>query len=162
MVKQIKQRFLHNNRGVTMSNLIVTVGIFFILAAIAVPNLVAQQPSRRLNGATRQVLAELVWARGKAAAENNKFVVFFTNNTTLTILDDDDGDETVDGGELTFAKSFSDSFWDVTYAVQAGSTQPVVFNSRGTAGGPATVIVSNSSGSKQVTVTITGNVRIID
>jgi len=158
MVKQIKQRFLHNNRGVTMMNLIVTVGIFFILAAIAVPNLVAQQPSRRLNGATRQVLAELVWARGKAAAENNKFVVFFTNNTTLTILDDDDGDETVDGGELTFTKSFSDSFSDVTYAV-AGD-QPVVFNSRGTTGGTTTVTVSNASGTKDVSVSVTGNVRI--
>ena len=79
MFKQIKQRFIHNNRGMTMTNLIVTVGIFAILAAIAVPNLVAQQPSRRLNGASRQMLAELVSARGKAAAENNQFVAIFTN-----------------------------------------------------------------------------------
>jgi len=162
MVKQIKQRILHNNRGVTMSNLIVTVGIFFILAAIAVPNLVAQQPSRRLNGATRQVLANLVWARGKAAAENNQFVVLFTNNTTLTILDDEDKDQTIDGGDVTFTKSFSDSFSDVTYTVEAGSTQPVVFNSRGTTTGPATVKLINSSGSKKVKVSVTGNVRIID
>ncbi len=145
-----------------MMNLIVTVSIFSILAAIAVPNLVAQQPSRRLNGATRQMLAELVWARGKAAAENNQFVVFFTNNTTLTILDDDDGDVTVDGGEWTKATNIQNNYSDVTYAVQAGSTQPVVFNPRGTVGGEATVIVSNSSGSKQVKVSITGNVRIID
>ncbi len=150
MVKQIKQRFLHNNRGVTVSNLIITVGIFSVLAAIAVPNLVAQQPSRRLNGATRQVLAELVWARGKAAAENNQVDVVFTNNTTLTI----------NGVGWTKATNIQDSFSDVTYTVQAGSTQPVVFNSRGTAGGPATVIVSNSSGSKDVKVSVTGNVRI--
>jgi len=152
MVKQIKQRFLHNNRGVTMSNLIVTVGIFFILAAIAVPNLVAQQPSRRLNGATRQVLANLVWARGQAAAENKQFVVTFTNNTTLTIV----------GGGVAYTKSLSDSFSDVTYTVEAGSTQPVIFNSRGTTTGPATVKLINSSGSKKVKVSVTGNVRIID
>jgi len=148
MVKQIKQRFLHNNRGVTVSNLIVTVGIFFILAAIAVPNLVAQQPSRRLNGATRQVLAELVWARGKAAAENRQVDVVFTNNTTLTI----------NGVGWTKATNIQDSFSDVTYTV-AGD-QPVVFNSRGTTGGTTTVTVSNASGTKNVSVTVTGNVRI--
>jgi len=145
-----------------MTNLIVTLGIFFLLAAIAVPNLVAQQPSRRLNGASRQILAELVWARGKAAEENNQFVAFFTNNTTLTILDDDDEDETVDGGEWTKATNIQDNYSDVTYTVQAGSTQPVVFNSRGTTTGPATVTLSNSSGSEQVAVSVTGNVRIID
>ncbi len=148
MVKQIKQRFLHNNRGVTVSNLIITVGIFFILAAIAVPNLVAQQPSRRLNGATRQVLAELVWARGKAAAENRQVDVVFTNNTTLTI----------NGVGWTKATNIQDSFSDVTYTV-AGD-QPVVFNSRGTTTGTTTVTVSNASGTKNVSVTVTGNVRI--
>jgi len=131
-----------------MSNLIVTVGIFFILAAIAVPNLVAQQPSRRLNGATRQVLAELVWARGKAAAENRQVDVVFTNNTTLTI----------NGVGWTKATNIQDSFSDVTYTV-AGD-QPVVFNSRGTTGGTTTVTVSNASGTKDVSVSVTGNVRI--
>jgi len=150
MVKQIKQHFLHNNRGMTIMNLIVTVAIFFALAAVAVPNLVAQQPSRRLNGATRQVLSELVWARGKAATENKQVVVVFTNNITLTI----------NGVGWTKATNIQDSFSDVTYTV-AGD-QPVVFNSRGTTGGPTTVTVSNSSGSKDVSVSVTGNVRIID
>jgi type IV fimbrial biogenesis protein FimT len=138
--------------------LISSVGIFSALLAIAVPNMVATIPATRLNGAARQVLGDLMWARGKAAQENIQFVVTFSNDGVhYTILADRNGNGTADVGETTKTQNIQLDYSDVTIAISGPNP---TFNSRGTAGATTTVTLTNSSGTRTVTVGSTGGVKI--
>jgi Tfp pilus assembly protein FimT len=142
-----------------MGELMVSMGIFTILLAIAVPGFVAQQPTRQLSGAARLVLAELMSARAKAVEENNQYVVSFPTSTGILILDDNNNDGTADAGESTRSRSLEDDYPGVTISKNGGDPDPI-FSPRGTAAGATTITVANSSGSRTVTVGLTGVVKI--
>lgn len=146
------------NRGFTVAELVVSVGIFSILTAVAVPQFVAVQPGMRLNGAARQVLGQLMWARAKAVEQNNNFVVSFPDNHSLTILDDKNNNNVADVGESIKTLDIQTDYYDTTVN-KAGGPDPL-FYARGTAGGTTTLTISNSSGTRTITVRSTGVVKI--
>jgi type IV fimbrial biogenesis protein FimT len=148
---------LLDNRGFTVAEVITAIGVFAIVMSIAVPNYVALQPARRLNGAARDVLVQLMWARLKAVQENNRFVVSLPNNHTLQILDDDNNNGAADAGETTRTINIQTDYPDVTLSKSGGDP---TFFPRGTTGGSTTFTVTNSSGSKTITVSVTGNVKL--
>jgi len=156
MVKQIKQRFLHNNRGVTMMDLIVTVGIFLILAAIASLNTVDALASYRLNAAARQLYVELQRVRMKAISENRRFrVVFSSEADTYQLQPQNPGSSTYDN---TWEPS---KFLPQGIDVDGSTTATITFTSRGTAdsGGGSARLCNNSGGFVNVCVGGTGRVR---
>lgn len=145
-VLEAKQK-LTDCRGFTVGEVLVVTAIFGILAVISVPQFLAFQPSLRLNGAARQVFSELMSARMKAVNENTTYTVTFPNNHTIQIAGP--ATRTVDLQTL-----YSD---DVTLT----STQSAIqFSSRGTTDVAPTITITNSAGSKIVTVKITGAVTI--
>ncbi len=163
MATQKKKSLCFNNSGFTVSELLAVISIVSILAAIAVPNFNAQREVYRLNGAARQVLGDLMWARTKAVQENNQFVVSFPNNTTYTIVDDDDKSGGATGTEWTRPQNIQNNYTDVTLSkrVVAGVTDPdPVFSPRGTPGATTVINVTNPSGTRTVMVRITGYVKI--
>jgi type IV fimbrial biogenesis protein FimT len=145
--------------GFTIAELIVWLGVFAILTAIAVPQYVAFQPGLRLNGAAREILSQLMWARGKAVEQSNNFVVSFPTNHSLTILDDKNNNGIADAGESTKTVDIQTDYSDATFTKGAGNPDPV-FYPRGTAVGATTLTVTNSSGSRTVSVSTTGVVKI--
>jgi len=149
---------LPDNRGFTLAEMMAAVAVFAILAAVAIPNYLAFQPGQRLNGGAREILAKLRWARAQAVEENTNYVVSFPDNHTLRVFQDTDMDSTLDVGEWSEDIDLQLNYSDVTFTVT--NANPAVFNGRGTAGGTTTITVTNSSGSRQVEVTPTGNVRI--
>ncbi|MBI4525487.1 MAG: GspH/FimT family pseudopilin [Deltaproteobacteria bacterium] len=145
--------------GFTMTELLVSMGIFTSLIAIAAPNFIANRPARQLNGAARQVLSELMWARSRAVEENNQFIVFFPTNHSLTILDDNNGNGTADAGEWTRTRDVQIDFPGVTLTKGLGNPDPT-FSPRGTAGGTTNITVANPSGNLTIKINATGVVRI--
>ncbi len=143
--------------GFTLMEMMIVVAVLAIMAAIAIPNFMSLLPGMRLNGAARQVMGDLMAARMKAVKENNRFRVFFNSPGTnqYQILDDDNNNNSADTGEAITAKNIQDNYHDVTFS---SSTNPI-FYPRGTAYG-TTVTVTNSTGSKDVKVAITGRVKI--
>ena len=107
--------------GFTIAELIVWLGVFAILTAIAVPQYVAFQPGLRLNGAAREILAQLMWARAKAVEQNNNFVVLFPTNHTLLILDDKNNNGVADAGESTKTVDIQNDYSDASFA-KAGAS----------------------------------------
>jgi type IV fimbrial biogenesis protein FimT len=142
------ERVLSDIKGFTLAELMVTAGVFAVLVAVAVPNYLAFQPNMRLNGASREVLGKLMWARSKAVEENITYGVNFPTDHTLEIRK---------AGVLIQSVDIQTDYTEVTFSK---SGDDPTFNSRGTAGGATTITITNSSGSKTVTVTATGNVKI--
>jgi type IV fimbrial biogenesis protein FimT len=116
------------------------------------------QPSMRLNGAAREVLGKFMWARAQAVQNNNTSVITFLTDHTFQIFNDANGNGSVDANE-TITTNLQTDYPDVAFTVSGSSSTPT-FNGRGTASGDTTVTITNSSGSKTVTLSPTGYVKI--
>ena len=133
-------------RGFSIAEMLVAVALFAILAGIAVPQFIAFRPKNRLNGAARQVYSELMWARSKAVNDNISYVVTFPTNQTMQIA-----------GSTTKTVNIQTEYSDVTLS---SSVTTITFSSRGTSNVAPTITLTNSGGSKTVTIRITGTASI--
>ena len=137
---------LTDRRGFSIAEILVAIAVFAILAAIAAPQFLAFRPRNRLNGAARQIYAELMWARSKAVNDNAAYVVTFPTNQTMQIA-----------GSTTKTVNIQSEYSDVTLSSSAST---ITFSSRGTTDVGPTITLTNSSGTKTVTVRITGTASI--
>jgi prepilin-type N-terminal cleavage/methylation domain-containing protein len=144
-VRSLRTRLL-DCRGFSLAELLVAVGVFAILAAIAVPQFIAFRPINRLNGAARQIYSELIWTRSKAVNENSSYVVTFPTNQTMLIT-----------GSTSKTVNIEAEYSDVTLTSSAST---ITFSSRGTTDVAPTITLTNSGGTKTVTVRITGTASI--
>ena len=128
---------MHQQKGFTFIELIVVIAIASIISGIAVPVYFKIKPSMQINGAARQIMGDLMWARMKAVSENNDFVVTFgstksdLSNNSYSIYDDNDGDYSVNGveaGELIKTVVIPNIYEGIGYG---GTNTVVTFNSGG-------------------------------
>ena len=151
-------RGAHDHDGFTLLECMVAATLIALLAAIAVPNLLALMPKYRLNGATREILGDLMEARMKAISLNRRVQVFFKDSDHYEICDDANNDGTIEDCEGTAViKHLQANYPGITL----GSTNNPIFSPRGTATNLATITVTNASKeSKTLTISITGRVKI--
>ena len=158
MTFKATKRNLVDSRGFSIAELMTVVSVIGILTAVGIPSFLSFQPSMRLSGAAREVLAKLMWARAYAVQNNNTSTVTFLTNHSFEIFNDSNGNGSADAGE-TITIDLQTDYTDVTFTITGSSSSPV-FNGRGTATTDTTITISNSSGSKIVEVRPTGNVKI--
>ena len=142
--------------GFTLLGQLITLTLAGIMLSIAVPGYLKVMPRHRLNGAVRQLTGDLMWARMKAIERNNRHRIFFLNEHEYRILDDADNDGAVDPGEWTLTRDLRTDYRDVVMS----STNNPVFSPRGTASSLATITLANAAGSKRISISIAGRVRI--
>ena len=84
---------MRRNSGFTFMELMVTIAVLAILAAVAVPNLIGWMPKFRLGSGSRDLLSILQKTRLQAIKDNTTyFVVMNTANESFAIhLDDGNG-----------------------------------------------------------------------
>lgn len=142
--------------GFSLTGLLMTLALAAVMVGMAAPSYLDLLPRHRLNGAARQVVGDLMWARMKAVQRNNRFRVFFLSDHEYRILDDTDNDNEVDSGEWTVTRDLSAEYRDV---VMSANNSPI-FSPRGTASSLATITLANDAGSKRITISIAGRVRV--
>ena len=142
--------------GFSLLGQLITLTLAGIMLSIAVPGYLKVMPRHRLNGAVRQLTGDLMWARMKAIERNNRHRIFFLNDHEYRILDDADNDGAVDPGEWTITRDLRTDYPDVVMS----STNNPVFSPRGTASSLATITLANAFGSKRISISIAGRVRI--
>jgi prepilin-type N-terminal cleavage/methylation domain-containing protein len=140
------RRTLTDRGGFSLAEILVAIVVFGILASIAAPQFLAFGPRNRLNGAARQLYSELMWARSKAVNDNSAYTVTFPTNQTMQIA-----------GSMTRTINIQAEYSDVTFSSSASS---ITFSSRGTTDVAPTITLTNSSGTKTVTVRVTGTASI--
>jgi Tfp pilus assembly protein FimT len=145
--------------GFSLTELMVIAAVVGVVTAIAAPNYMNYMADRRLKGAARMVMSDLMAARQKAVSQNYQFMVFFNTQTTYTILYDTNNNGTADTGETTEAKNIRNDYYDVTFSASGNP----VFSPRGTAGATAVTVTLTSArtgASQCVMVAPTGRVKI--
>lgn len=134
----------------------IVIAIMGIMASLAVPSYQSFMAQRRLNGAARMVMSDLMSARMQAVTQNNNYRVIFLDTKRYQLLDDDNNNGVADSGEASQIKDIQTTYSNVT---MTANNNPI-FLPKGTATDLATVTLSNSSGSRKVIVAITGRPRI--
>ncbi len=150
------QRALKPTAGFSLLGQLITLTLAGIMLAIAVPGYLKVMPRHRLNGAVRQLTGDLMWARMKAIQRNNRYRIFFLDDHQYRILDDADNDGRADPGEWTLTRDLQADHPDVVMS----STNNPVFSPRGTAGNLATITLTNAAGSRRISISIAGRVRV--
>ncbi len=145
--------------GFTLVELLIAVVIFAILGAISIPTFQSFLAQRRLNGAARELHANLMACRMQAVAENKWISTVINNNHQYTIFRDENKNGSVDTGEMILIKDLHPSYYDVTFD-GAVIGYVVAFYPKGTGGSDGTLIINGSTGMKQITVSSNGRVRI--
>lgn len=145
-----------NERGVTLIEILLVTVIVGLLGQMAVTNVVGQLPRKRLQGATNQIIWDLMAARMKAIMQDNDQIkVTFHNTHTYTIWDDADDDDVVDKDEVIAKTSdLHDDYYDVSIAKPLPNT--FAFSSRGTSSLVQDIDLGNQSGAFRITVSRNG------
>lgn len=77
---------LRNNRGVTMVEIMITVVLIGIVAAMATPHLQRAFEKLRFQSANKHIMSALRLARSKAVAEKNMHGIYFNANDMQVVL----------------------------------------------------------------------------
>lgn len=155
--------FSTNNKGFSLVELMVVVGILGISAAIAFPGLIRTLPKWRANSVTRDISGKLMLARLRAVKNNKKYGVEFTSSA------DRDSFHVVKYNGATWDNegflSLGTSDIDVTPALNCdiSGIDRAQFNENGTAGPCNSIEIKTKDNSwvRKVTINVnTGKVTV--
>ncbi len=79
-------KIIREKSGFSLAETMILLAIIGVMTTIAIPNIVEWLPAKRVNGAIRNLAADMHWARMKAVADNNRYVICFDiGNDTYSI-----------------------------------------------------------------------------
>lgn len=90
---------MYKNSGFTLTELMTTIAIIAVLAAIAAPNLIGKRSGTKLQGAVENLRGDLQLAKLKAVQENGFVAVAFSGNGYQVFIDTGATPGVIDTGE---------------------------------------------------------------
>lgn len=89
---------ISSQKGFSIIEMVVAIAIITVIAGIVISSYFKMKPTIRINGAARQIMGDLMWAKMKSVSENNDYAVVFGSsgpdlaNDRYYIYDDNDND----------------------------------------------------------------------
>ena len=173
------------NSGVTLIELMMVIGIFAVLAAVAVPNFVIWLPNYRLKQAARDLLSNFQLARLTAIKMNTCCSITFNqpiDNTTYSYVIYVDGDNDLEydqEGEVIICKILWENYKSVDYDTTEGKGDGLTFhenddglpsiafqpngltrNNTGGFGAGTAYLINTRNKKVRIVVSCAGNIRI--
>jgi Tfp pilus assembly protein FimT len=143
--------------GFSVLELTIVIMVIFVLAAIAIPNMISAARSYKVNIAAQALEQQLNRCRQEAVRKNQPVPIKITAATTSSAIDLDDGgtDFTDDGTDVTLSN-------DATITINSPTDGIVTFTSRGEMliGVNPSFTFSYSGASRTVTIDPRGAVSI--
>ena len=141
--------------GFTIVELMMAMAVIGIVSSVTAVNVVRQIPRYRLTNAASQLAWTCRGLRMRAISQHHAVQVTFTSSLVYTVWTDLNDNGTIDGGEVQTI-DFNVSYPGVTFESTASPT----FNFTGTVSNLPTITLTNSSGSKRLTMNILGDVTV--
>ena len=141
--------------GLTLIELLITISIVGIISAIAVPILRDFLPIYRLNQAARILVVDFQYARTRAISHNKKIRVLFDIENNSYKMQCHDHNEWKD-----LAGEPERNLGNAGVCLTAANKNPV-FSPQGLVGGMVTAQIKNSRGTRAITVSMSGRVKVL-
>lgn len=153
------ERILHNNRGVTLLEIVLVTAIIGIMAELVAHNFVANAPKYRLNGAARRVALSLMEARNRSLQQSvNSQIQFFNGGKSYSVWSDLNHDNNIDPNEKTIENL--EKNYPGIYVVHP---TPIAFDARGFLTQTLLINIESSASGVQgkiIEVSLAGSVRV--
>lgn len=146
-----------NKNAFTLVELMIVLATMAILTAIALPNFRGYMAQKRLSGAARELYGDLSLARSHAVSLNKWVALNIDNDHQCTIFRDDNKDGVVDSGEAIVTKDIHPTYYDVLMTTAPGAVYTFYPNGTGSTG---TLNVASAAGTRTITVSSAGRIRI--
>ena len=162
----MEMKVMHKNSGFSLFELMTTIGIIAVLAAIAIPNVIAWRSGSKFQGVVENVRGDLQLAKLKAVQENGVVTVLFFDDGYRVFTDD--GDEDPPAFPLEFGERLlRNRQLPAGVSIDLGATlfngnNYVRFNNRGLPMDTGTVMVDGSPNKRrQIDLNRLGQIDII-
>jgi type IV fimbrial biogenesis protein FimT len=150
----MEKKVMHKNSGFSLFELMTTIGIIAVLAAIAIPNVIAWRSGSKLQSAVENLRGDMQLAKLKAVQENGAVAVLFTANGYQVFTD---GGPTQEGAfhAADNERRFRNRQLPAGVSIDLGGTDfngndYVRFNNRGLPEDTGSVVVDGSGGSQRL------------
>jgi prepilin-type N-terminal cleavage/methylation domain-containing protein len=143
-------RVMTGRAGFTLIEMVVTLSIFSVLVAIAIPTFTSWLPGYKLKSAARDVFSNMQLAKLEAIKRNSSCTFTIDNPNQYTVTH-------TGGNKVVRLSDYDDSISFINT-----STSPITFTSRGFANPSGSVLLTNTQNTATYTITITsvGNISL--
>lgn len=139
----MEMKVMHKNSGFSLFELMTTIGIIAVLAAIAIPNVIAWRSGSKLQGVVENLRGDLQWAKLRAVQANGFVTVDFS-------VSPENDEYRISGGGLTPRTRQLPAGVSIDLgATDFNGNNFVRFNNRGLPVDTGTVMVNGSGGERR-------------
>ena len=155
MEMKLMPKVMHKNSGFTLMELMTTIAIIAVLAAIAVPNMIGWRSGTKLQGAVENLRGDLQWAKLKAVQSGLSVTVDFS------VSADADKYQLSGGGLTTRSRQLPSGVRIDLGGTDFNGNDHVTFNNRGYPINAGKVVVNSSGGKgREIVLNRVGSINI--